>query len=129
MPTFTALSCPGMAFQAICTTSGCSTWAAPTASAFEFERPGGRVTAADIDSTRDLDLPLPARLLAAARGYDDPLGDGFALAHRLLKSNVERVTGTIYDLDPDRAASTWSTRATSSSTSGTRAGPSSRSGE
>ena len=70
--------------------------------AFEFERRGAKVTAVDIETTAEVDLPLPVRRLAADRGYADPLGDGFALAHRLLNSSVERVPGTVYDLDPDR---------------------------
>jgi tRNA (mo5U34)-methyltransferase len=70
--------------------------------AFEFERRGGEVTALDIESTADVDLPPNVQALAARRGYDDLLGDGFELAHRLLGSNVKRVVGTVYDLDPDR---------------------------
>ncbi len=70
--------------------------------AFEFERRGAKVTAVDIDTTSEIDVPAQVKQLAAERGYDDPIGDGFAMAHRLLKSGVERVGGSIYDLDPDR---------------------------
>jgi len=70
--------------------------------AFEFERRGGTVTALDVDSTDQIDLPVPARHHAIDRGVTDALGDGFALAHRLLGSKVTRVTGSVYHLDPDR---------------------------
>jgi len=70
--------------------------------AFEFERRGAKVTAIDIESTSEIDIPAQVKLLAAERGYDDPIGNGFALAHRLLGSQVEKVAGSIYDLDPDR---------------------------
>ncbi|MGH9125688.1 MAG: class I SAM-dependent methyltransferase [Acidimicrobiales bacterium] len=69
--------------------------------AFEFERRGAKVSALDIDSTADVDLPAPVRQLSSERGYADPIGTGFDLAHRLLKSRVERISGSIYDLDPD----------------------------
>lgn len=70
--------------------------------AFEFERRGAEVTALDIETTADVDLPGPVRAHAAASGLVDPLTVGFALAKRLLKSNVDHVIGTIYDLDPER---------------------------
>jgi len=70
--------------------------------AFEFERRGGEVTALDIETTAEVDLPPRVQQLAAERGYADLLGDGFELAHRLLGSKVKRVVGTVYDLDPDR---------------------------
>jgi tRNA (mo5U34)-methyltransferase len=70
--------------------------------AFELERRGAKVTALDIESTAEVDLPARLARLATERGYADPLGDGFALAHRALHSEVERIRGTVYDLDPDR---------------------------
>ncbi|MDQ1367123.1 MAG: tRNA (mo5U34)-methyltransferase [Acidimicrobiaceae bacterium] len=70
--------------------------------AFEFERRGGEVTALDIETTADVDLPPRVQQLATQRGYADLLGDGFELAHRSLGSKVKRVVGTVYDLDPDR---------------------------
>jgi len=70
--------------------------------AFEFERRGAEVTALDIETTADVDLPRPVRERAAEQGLDDPITDGFALAQRVLKSRVEHLTGTIYDLDPER---------------------------
>jgi len=60
------------------------------------------VTALDIESTTDVDLPGPVRAWAEAHGLADPITDGFALAKRALKSEVEHLHGTIYDLDPDR---------------------------
>lgn len=70
--------------------------------AFEFERRGAEVTALDIESTADVDLPAPVRRRAAEQGLSDPITDGFALAKRALSSGVEHVFGTIYDLDPER---------------------------
>jgi tRNA (mo5U34)-methyltransferase len=72
---------------------------------FEFERRGGDVTALDIDSTDDVDLPPDARRHATAAGITDSLVDGFELARRLLGSKVSRVAGSVYDLDPDRLGS------------------------
>jgi len=69
---------------------------------FELERRGARVTAVDIASTDDVDLPEPVRALARARGLTDPLRDGFELAKRALGSEVELVTQSVYDLDPER---------------------------
>lgn len=70
--------------------------------AFEFERRGAKVTALDIDATDDLDLPLQVARAAAQRGLSRPIGEGFALAHRALKSSVERVSGSVYELDPEK---------------------------
>lgn len=70
--------------------------------AFEFERRGGEVTALDIDTAADLDLPARAAEVAAERELSKPIGNGFALAHRALASRVERMPGTVYELDPDR---------------------------
>ncbi|MGH9075950.1 MAG: class I SAM-dependent methyltransferase [Acidimicrobiales bacterium] len=70
--------------------------------AFEFERRGGEVTALDIDSTDQVDLPPQARQHATATGLTDSLVDGFVLAKRLLGSKVTRVSGSVYDLDPAR---------------------------
>lgn len=69
--------------------------------AFEFERRGGDVTAVDLDSTDQQDLPPLARNYATDAGLTDSLADGFHLAHRLLGSNVRRVSGSVYNLDPD----------------------------
>jgi len=70
--------------------------------AFEFERRGGEVTALDIDTAADLDLPARAAEVASERELSKPIGNGFAMAHRALASRVERMPGTVYELDPDR---------------------------
>jgi len=70
--------------------------------AFEFERRGAAVTALDIPTTAEVDLPGPMRALAAEQGLADPITDGFELAKRVLGSKVEHVLGTIYDLDPEK---------------------------
>ncbi len=70
--------------------------------AFEFERRGATVTALDIESTADVDLPGPVRAWAEAQAVADPITDGFALAKRALRSEAEHLTGTIYELDPAR---------------------------
>jgi SAM-dependent methyltransferase len=72
--------------------------------AFEMERRGARVTAIDVDSLDDVDLPPPQRARlerdAAATGFE--LGRGFRLASELLGSSVERVPCNVYDLEPER---------------------------
>lgn len=68
--------------------------------AFEFERRGGDVTALDIASTDDVDLPGRVRELARARGVSDPLRDGLRLARGVLESKVEVVTASVYELSP-----------------------------
>ena len=70
--------------------------------AFEFERRGGDVTALDIDSTDEVDLPPAVRAHATSIGLTDSLADGFELAHRLLGSSVRRLSGSVYDLDRQR---------------------------
>lgn len=70
--------------------------------AFELERRGAEVTALDIDTTTDIDLPPRAREQARAQGLVDRMGAGFELAHRTLGSRVQRVAGSIYDADPSR---------------------------
>ncbi len=67
---------------------------------FELERRGAAVTAVDIETTADVDLPAPVAALAAERGLVDPLRDGFVLAKRALGSGVRLVTGSVYDLAP-----------------------------
>src|SRR6266511_485713 len=70
--------------------------------AFELERRGARVTALDIETTADLDLPPAVRRMVAERGLAHPIGRGFELARELLGSQVKAVTSGVYDLDPDR---------------------------
>jgi tRNA (mo5U34)-methyltransferase len=73
--------------------------------AFEFERRGGDVTALDLDSTDEQDLPPMARDYATDAKLKDSLADGFQLAHRLLGSQVRRVSGSVYDLDSHKLGS------------------------
>lgn len=68
--------------------------------AFEFERRGAKVTAVDVATTADLDIPEAVRRLTLERGIFAPLGGGFALAHRALDSTVERIVESVYELDP-----------------------------
>jgi tRNA (mo5U34)-methyltransferase len=70
--------------------------------AFEFEKRGAReVVALDLDRPADLDLP-PERL---ARATDAELafkfGRGFNIARQHFNSNVQRVTGSVYELKPE----------------------------
>src|SRR3954454_7201268 len=66
--------------------------------AFEMERRGAEVVALDLDDERDLDWPPRFRPSAFS---DQPRGRGFALAHELLDSRVERVVRSIYDAFPE----------------------------
>lgn len=68
--------------------------------AFEFERRGADVVALDLRDPLQLDLPRPAGELARSRSLDLPWARGFATAHDLLGSKVERVEGSVYELDP-----------------------------
>jgi len=79
--------------------------------AFEFERRGGDVTAVDIASWSDWDLPTGAPVpFAAAPDTGDGDGDGsptpsaadpFTVARDALGSHVRRVQQNLYTLDPD----------------------------
>ncbi len=66
--------------------------------AFEMERRGAQVVALDLDDERELDWP-PRRRPAAYS--EEPRGAGFALAHEILGSRVERVVRSIYQATPD----------------------------
>jgi tRNA (mo5U34)-methyltransferase len=70
--------------------------------AFEFERRGAEVIALDLPSWADVDMPH--RMLPYTEEFelDGKTGAAFALAHEILGSNVERVEGSIYDLDPSQ---------------------------
>lgn len=70
--------------------------------AFEMERRGAAVTAVDLDSAGDLDLPAPAKERLFADGIVPRMGKGFAIAHEALSSSVKRVATSVYDLDPDK---------------------------
>jgi tRNA (mo5U34)-methyltransferase len=68
--------------------------------AFELERRGGQVTALDIDSSLDLDLPPPVLGAAREAGAGVDMGRRFRLAADALGSSVERRLGNVYTLDP-----------------------------
>jgi tRNA (mo5U34)-methyltransferase len=68
--------------------------------AFELERRGASVVAVDVGSISELDHPPGAREVIEAKDIDIPIGEGFAVAHKLLRSNVEKVISNIYALDP-----------------------------
>jgi tRNA (mo5U34)-methyltransferase len=68
--------------------------------AFEFERRGAEVTAVDLDRLIDVDLPLATRQAVIDANLDQRFGAGFEIARRALGSKVERITGSVYDLDP-----------------------------
>jgi tRNA (mo5U34)-methyltransferase len=65
--------------------------------AFEMERRGADVTALDLDSAEDFDLPAEARREFGDAAYP-AMGSGFALAHEALGSRARRVAGSVYDL-------------------------------
>lgn len=79
--------------------------------AFEFERRGGNVTAVDISSWKDWDLPAGAPVPfetpdEAPHSDGDTLlagyaSDPFLVARAALGSRVERVKKNLYELDPD----------------------------
>ncbi len=79
--------------------------------AFEFERRGGNVTAVDISSWADWDLPAGAPVPfetpdEVPHGDGDTLppeyaSDPFLVARTALGSRVERVKKNLYELDPD----------------------------
>ena len=70
--------------------------------AFEFERRGAEVVAADIASWSDVDIPRRMVPYAGELDLDRPTGEGFRLAHEILGSKVERLESSVYDLDPER---------------------------
>ena len=70
--------------------------------AFEFERRGAEVVAVDVSMISELDYPPGARAELHKQGIDIPVGKGFEVAHRLLKSKAEKVVSNVYDLDPAR---------------------------
>jgi tRNA (mo5U34)-methyltransferase len=68
--------------------------------AFELERRGAIVSATDVGMISELDFPAGGRELIDERAIDIPVGRGFAVAHKLLGSKVERLVSNIYDMDP-----------------------------
>ena len=69
--------------------------------AFEFERRGAEVVALDIASWTDVDMPQRMRPYTAEFDLERKTGAAFRVAHEILGSNVQRVEGSLYDLDPD----------------------------
>ena len=68
--------------------------------AFEMERRGGDVVAADIDRFAACDFPPQVRQAILDQGLDRDTGLGFRLAQEALASKVDRIQRSIYDLDP-----------------------------
>jgi len=68
--------------------------------AFEMERRGAEVTAVDIASWGELDLPLRFRE-GMKPEQDVATGAGFRVAAELLGSNVSRRVTSVYNLSPD----------------------------
>lgn len=69
--------------------------------AFELERRGAaEVVAIDLDDAIQLDW-LPRELPPDLRPGDEPIGRGFRLAHEVRGSSVQRVSCSVYDLDPE----------------------------
>jgi tRNA (mo5U34)-methyltransferase len=66
--------------------------------AFEMERRGAQVVALDLDDERDLDWPPRRR---PDTFPDVKRGQGFAIAHEILGSSVERVNCSIYHALPE----------------------------
>lgn len=68
--------------------------------AFELERRGAaEVIAIDLDDAADLDW-LPREVPAGLERGRERIGAGFRVAHAALGSRVQRVTASVYDLDP-----------------------------
>lgn len=71
--------------------------------AFEFERRGAaEVLALDLERPADLDWQPQRRARATPQELELRLGGGFALAHEVLRSRVQRVVCNVYDLGPAR---------------------------
>lgn len=68
--------------------------------AFEMERRGAQVVAADVDRFASCDFPPQVREAIIQKGLDRDTGLGFRLAHEARGSQVERIQRSIYDLDP-----------------------------
>lgn len=68
--------------------------------AFELERRGADVVAADLDRFSACDFPPQVRQAIIDEDVDRETGLGFRLAHEALGSKVHRVQRSIYDLNP-----------------------------
>jgi|GEM_PF-1264184 len=70
--------------------------------AFEFERRGAReVIALDLERPSQLDWQPALLATATPELLEERFGRGFAIAKRELKSTVERVACSVYDLKPE----------------------------
>jgi tRNA (mo5U34)-methyltransferase len=69
--------------------------------AFEFERRGAEVVAADIPRFSAIDFPDQARAVLDAENLDADVGAGFKIAHEALESKVQYRPCSVYDLDPE----------------------------
>ncbi len=69
--------------------------------AFEFERRGAEVVAADIPRYADIDFPAQARTILDAENLDAEVGAGFKIAHQARESKVQYQPCSVYDLDPE----------------------------
>lgn len=71
--------------------------------AFEFERRGAaEVIALDLDKPVDLDFPPKVRAAITEEQRGHRFGRGFEIAKAALKSKVQRVACSVYDLSPPR---------------------------
>jgi tRNA (mo5U34)-methyltransferase len=70
--------------------------------ALEFERRGATVTAVDIQSAAELDLPPAVKRVVAEEKLDWRFGAEFAFARHVLGSTIEALDMSVYDLDPDQ---------------------------
>jgi tRNA (mo5U34)-methyltransferase len=69
--------------------------------AFEFERRGAReVVSLDVGSNMDWDLPPELKAQLVAEGLVRRSEPGFEIAREALGSSVQRIEGSVYDLDP-----------------------------
>ncbi len=70
--------------------------------AFEMERRGADVTALDVATLGDLDIPPNERARLTPGQLAEPRGSGFFLASEILGSKVRREPLNVYDLSPER---------------------------
>lgn len=70
--------------------------------AFELEKRGAEVTSYDIESFREVDLPLALHRRFEQQSVDLSFRKGIELARQQLGSKVKLVNGNVYDLDPAR---------------------------
>lgn len=70
--------------------------------AFEFERRGAEVTAIDVASMRDIDIPTNWLDEFDKSGVNHEMGVGFKIAKEIKGSNVKREICSVYDASPER---------------------------